>query len=1370
MSEFSGERAATNPCPWALLSTARMVSDAGVKIIIVWRNFAILFQAGMCCNDQYRRWILSVRNRKTGGIMHNPLFRHLFRKIVLAACTLLLGGVIGQAATLYVGGTNTPNYATITLAIAAASAGDTIRIETNLVTEAGIIVTKANLTFIGLGRTNTIVQAHKDYDSANNLVFYINASSYPAATNATFCDMTIRHGKVAGSGGGISAYNASLVVSNCVVTRNRATGTGGGGGIYLYNPGGAVETFALFGSTISDNESGASGGGIFISQGSPTIRDSTISGNTAGGFGGGAYIYYAPSPLLVNCTIYGNKALTSDTTAGYGGGGIAAYANGTTTIRNCTIVSNAIPNAYGGGIGQHYSALNVESSIIAGNTALAGPDHRRFGSTGMTEKYNLVGTTNGSLFTAGLTNAFGSYVGTSAAPLDPKVSPLADNGGPAKTCALLPGSLAVNHGTNSLSLPYDQRGAPYERERNRVDIGAYEYGAGPITLSYSVGGFTEKLPASNGAINNAVPMLLTLDYDTFTGTDGNEITNNVVISNLPDGLTVSMIRANVGTNAIVTLTGSAVNHAPGDTIANLGFAFPNAAFTRNNAGNVINATRTDLSVTFNDPPVSSAGLEYLGTNFTEDATWNDGRIDNTFPVSIVLSNDAFNGSINEDFVFTGKAEFPNLPSGLTGVVTFVNSTNVTVTLTGRAAAHAAGNTATDRILVFKNEAFSGNNAAAVTGSSNASLRITFLDPAADVELLYGAGGFSESAAFNDGRIDNAAPLAIVLTNDVFQGTDNEDFVGSARVVVANLPNNLTAAVTRVNFKRLEVTLTGKASAHNATDNVNNLTLAFQNSAFYNTVAAAVTNSAKSNLTISYVNPVLTWSGSFTEKMPDNNGAVDPATVVTATLLGDTFTGVIGSDMTGKFSTDQIPSGLSVVVTNTSDTVATVRLTGNAVAHANANDASNLTVAFGDTAFSHGGAANVTGVSNGALAIDFKNPSATWYVSAAGTNGAPHDGSMALPWKTITYAMGVATNWDTIHVLGTLTESGIYISKSYLTFAGDGPGNTIVQAHADYDSAADRVFNSVAAGATFQNMTIRHGKPNGSGGGINSYDGSVAVSNCVVTRNRATGTSSSGGGIYVYNSGGALETLAISGSVISDNESGASGGGVGVSSVRTTFYDSTISGNTAGGWGGGAYIFYAPNPLLVNCTIYGNTALTSDKTTYGGGGVMSYANGTTTIRNCTIVSNSIPNACGGGIGQHYSVLDIASTIVAGNTAFQGPDHYWWGGSSSLTEHYNLVGNNTNSLFIAGTTNAFGSYVGTDVARIDPMLAPLADNGGPTKTCALRLGSLAINAGANPLNLASDQRGEGYVRVKFNQADIGAFEFGAEPISGTLILLR
>jgi hypothetical protein len=57
-----------------------------------------------------------------------------------------------------------------------------------------------------------------------------------------------------------------------------------------------------------------------------------------------------------------------------------------------------------------------------------------------------------------------------------------------------------------------------------------------------------------------------------------------------------------------------------------------------------------------------------------------------------------------------------------------------------------------------------------------------------------------------------------------------------------------------------------------------------------------------------------------------------------------------------------------------------------------------------------------------------------------------------------------------------------------------------------------------------------------------------------------------------------------------------------------------------------------------------------------------------------------------------------------------------------------------------------------------------------TCALQLGSLAIDKGSNPLNFDTDQRGAGFVRVKFNQADIGAYEFGAEPTNGTLIMIR
>ena len=58
--------------------------------------------------------------------------------------------------------------------------------------------------------------------------------------------------------------------------------------------------------------------------------------------------------------------------------------------------------------------------------------------------------------------------------------------------------------------------------------------------------------------------------------------------------------------------------------------------------------------------------------------------------------------------------------------------------------------------------------------------------------------------------------------------------------------------------------------------------------------------------------------------------------------------------------------------------------------------------------------------------------------------------------------------------------------------------------------------------------------------------------------------------------------------------------------------------------------------------------------------------------------------------------------------------------------------------------------------DPLLQPLANNGGPTPTLALSIGSPAIDVGSNPLLLATDQRGAGFRRVSGPHADIGAFE--------------
>jgi len=63
---------------------------------------------------------------------------------------------------------------------------------------------------------------------------------------------------------------------------------------------------------------------------------------------------------------------------------------------------------------------------------------------------------------------------------------------------------------------------------------------------------------------------------------------------------------------------------------------------------------------------------------------------------------------------------------------------------------------------------------------------------------------------------------------------------------------------------------------------------------------------------------------------------------------------------------------------------------------------------------------------------------------------------------------------------------------------------------------------------------------------------------------------------------------------------------------------------------------------------------------------------------------------------------------------------------------------------------------NLIAVEPMLAPLANNGGPTQTHALLAVSPALNAGSNPLNLTTDQRGTGFPRVVGAAADIGAFE--------------
>jgi hypothetical protein len=137
-----------------------------------------------------------------------------------------------------------------------------------------------------------------------------------------------------------------------------------------------------------------------------------------------------------------------------------------------------------------------------------------------------------------------------------------------------------------------------------------------------------------------------------------------------------------------------------------------------------------------------------------------------------------------------------------------------------------------------------------------------------------------------------------------------------------------------------------------------------------------------------------------------------------------------------------------------------------------------------------------------------------------------------------------------------------------------------------------------------------------------------------------------------------------------------------------------------------------------------------------------------VFNCTVTGNQAEY--GGGIAGNPT---LGNTIVAGNTAAtaaNGPD----GSGTFFSEGYNLV-QNTNGLALSGPA----------LIGIDPLLGPLAYNGGPTRTCALRAGSPAIDNGKN-CGPVTDQRGapRPFDFPSITNAgggdgsDIGAFELG------------
>jgi len=304
--------------------------------------------------------------------------------------------------------------------------------------------------------------------------------------------------------------------------------------------------------------------------------------------------------------------------------------------------------------------------------------------------------------------------------------------------------------------------------------------------------------------------------------------------------------------------------------------------------------------------------------------------------------------------------------------------------------------------------------------------------------------------------------------------------------------------------------------------------------------------------------------------------------------------------------------------------------------------------------------------------------------------------------------------------------------------GAGQARTIVDG-----DGADRVFDLHTAVERVAHLAVRGGvATDGAGGGIRSTPLDY-LEYLYVTDNSAVAGDAADSG---FGGGIAASDGTIRYSTIAYNNA-QNGGGVWYHGAQASSGSDLLLHNHATGDGGGMY-FAADNTFVTNMTVSGNTA-----GGHGGGLYLAAPGsyGPSGFGAMTIASNSAPTGGAGGIWR-APVGESGSDVVEGSIV-SGNAHGDCGGAGPLaSQGSNLDGDGTCGFTHAG-----------DLSATDPMLGPVADNGGPTMTRSLGTGSPAIDAwpcsGSDFLAPAVDQRGA--PRPQGDGCDIGAFEVGNQP---------
>ena len=277
-----------------------------------------------------------------------------------------------------------------------------------------------------------------------------------------------------GYGGGVAATNVALIAGS-QITGNQVSST------YFNIFGGGSATFgetALGASTVSGNTATSAcyycrnrGGGVYakaISSKYSEFSDNAITTTYGYGVALGGGLYSGAQASIEESTISRNSVTAYNPGFSEGGG---AFTVASAEFDNSTIAFNSA-SGYGGGIelstgGATTPTFTLQSSIVSNNNADALPT-----TDDMDSYYAVTVAGSNDLVVANYSTV--TLPGDTLTS-DPKLLPLAKNGGPTRTHALDPTSPAVDAGSNPNDDDWDQRGPNFPRMVGAApDIGAYE--------------------------------------------------------------------------------------------------------------------------------------------------------------------------------------------------------------------------------------------------------------------------------------------------------------------------------------------------------------------------------------------------------------------------------------------------------------------------------------------------------------------------------------------------------------------------------------------------------------------------------------------------------------------------------------------------------------------------------------------------------------------------------------------------------------------------------------------------------------------------------------------------------------------------------